>query len=218
MLNKVINKRQTTAGTHTTKLRASAFCAAIAVAAGVSAFVLSTHFAQAAGGNLQASQMHLHETAIQLPDLSFYDVGNRQYFLHDFKGKVLVVNFWATWCPPCVHELPTLDALQATMGGDDLQVIALSVDRGGARQAAEYLSRRGLAHLHPYGDRRSQFLQAVNPGSAKLPTTLIIDGQGREVARYIGMADWNSPAMQSRLRGFIAAGKTEPAAAQAAAQ
>jgi thiol-disulfide isomerase/thioredoxin len=120
--------------------------------------------------------------------------------LADFKGRVLVVNFWATWCPPCVHEMPTLDALQAALGGDGFAVVAISQDRGGMGVAKPFHDSHGWS-LSLYAEAAGHF--ARDAALQGLPTSLIVDKQGREVARLEGTAEWNSPEMIAVLRKLM---------------
>ena len=131
------------------------------------------------------------------PTTAFTDAGGVSHTLADFKGRVLVVNFWATWCEPCVREMPTLDALQAKLGGDGFNVIAVNQDRDGAK-AASFLESKGWHHLALYLEPGMQF--AKDARLRGLPTTLVIDRGGREVARLEGPSVWDSPEMIAALR------------------
>ncbi|TAL03415.1 MAG: TlpA family protein disulfide reductase [Rhodospirillaceae bacterium] len=133
----------------------------------------------------------------------FSDESGTPRTLHDFAGRVLVVNFWATWCGPCVQEMPTLDALQATLGGDGFAVVAISQDRGGSGVAKPFLEANGWRHLALYTEPDAHFVK--DAALAGLPTSLIVDRNGREVARLEGAAAWNSPEMVATLRKLMAA-------------
>lgn len=108
--------------------------------------------------------------------------------LADLKGKVLLVNFWATWCAPCVAEMPELNRLQKEAGSDRFQVLAISQDREGAAVARPFLEKHGLDALALYTDPSLGLGRALKLQG--LPTTLILDAQGRELGRLVGMADW----------------------------
>jgi len=108
--------------------------------------------------------------------------------LADLKGKVLLVNFWATWCAPCVAEMPELNRLQKEAGSDRFQVLAISQDREGAGVARPFLEQHGLDALALYTDPSLGLGRALKLKG--LPTTLILDAQGRELGRLVGMADW----------------------------
>ncbi len=122
--------------------------------------------------------------------------------LADFQGKVVVVNLWATWCAPCIREMPTLDSLQKDLGGDDLQVIAMSQDREGEPIARPFMEKNDWSNLDLFVAPDLAFARAAEVKS--LPTTLIIDKQGREVARLQGTAEWDSEDIRSILRDLIA--------------
>jgi thiol-disulfide isomerase/thioredoxin len=111
--------------------------------------------------------------------------------LADFRGRVVLLNFWATWCAPCVEEMPSLDRLQAKLGGRGLSVVALSQDRQGAEVVEPFYDRLGLSHLEVYLDPRNRIGRAFEVRG--LPTTILIDRQGRAVAMTMGPAEWDSP-------------------------
>ena len=106
--------------------------------------------------------------------------------LASFRGKPLLVNLWATWCAPCVAEMPTLDRL-AGQAGDRLQVVAVSQDLDGAAKVRPFFAERGFAHLRPYLDPKV----ALSTGyGVNLPATILYDANGREVWRRVGGLDW----------------------------
>jgi thiol-disulfide isomerase/thioredoxin len=141
------------------------------------------------------------ETPQVLPATTFSDEKGTTRTLRDFGGRVLVVNFWATWCAPCIEEMPSLDALEASLGGDKFAIVAINQDRNGAEVARPFLEKNGWSHLALYTDPRSQ---AVRDMAVRgLPTSLIIDGEGREVARLEGTAHWDSPEMVAHLQALI---------------
>ncbi len=121
----------------------------------------------------------------------------------DWAGRVVLMNFWATWCPPCLKEMPSLDRLQAALGGEDFEVVAVSTDRGDPGKPARWLADNGIERLALFHDPRLRLAQA----SALLgqPTTLVIDRQGREIARFTGETEWDAPEAQALLRAVIAA-------------
>ncbi|MDR3516188.1 MAG: TlpA disulfide reductase family protein [Azospirillaceae bacterium] len=123
-----------------------------------------------------------------VPSLRFVDGDGHTVGLGDFAGKVVLLNLWATWCGPCVREMPSLDRLQATMGGSDFVVIALSVDRGGLATVVPFFQRTGVRSLPIYLDPAGGAAQRL--GVRGLPTTLLIDRDGHEVARAEGAVDW----------------------------
>lgn len=110
--------------------------------------------------------------------------------LDQFKGRVVVVNFWATWCAPCRRELPSLGRLQERIGSQDLAVLAVSIDRRGADKVRPFLDEVPLPHLSVYLDQKNKLGRAF--GTIGLPTTVVVDQKGVEVGRLVGPAEWDS--------------------------
>lgn len=135
------------------------------------------------------------------PNEGFEDSLGGKVRIADFKGQVVVLNFWASWCGPCVAEMPTLDALQADLAGAGLKVIAVSLDRDGIKKAAPFFRRTGVKNLKLYTDRTSDLFQELE-GSA-LPTTYLIDRDGKVVEIYIGATDWNTDAVKGVLKKYL---------------
>lgn len=136
-----------------------------------------------------------------VPTVRFTDASGRAMTLEDFRGRVVVLNLWATWCTPCVAEMPTLDRLQQQVGEDAI-VVALSIDRGGQEAVREFYDRTGVKNLKIFVDptmRAQSDLRVLG-----LPTTLIIDGQGRERGRLVGPAEWDDAAAVDLVRGAMA--------------
>jgi thiol-disulfide isomerase/thioredoxin len=143
------------------------------------------------------------------PALSFVGKDGERIDLADFKGKVVLLNLWATWCAPCVKEMPALDALQARLGGDGFEVVALSLDRGGRNVVEPFLAKLGVRNLAMYLDPQSTAMSAFKPRG--LPTTMLIDREGYEVGRLEGDAEWNSEEAVKLLEHFIDNGVRSPA-------
>jgi len=118
------------------------------------------------------------------------------------KGKVLVVNFWATWCAPCIKEMPTLDALQAKLGPSGLQVLAVSQDREGLKVAQPFVEKNGWKNIALYVEPKARF--AKDAALRGLPTTIILDQTGQEVGRLEGTIDWTAPKVVDALSKLIA--------------
>jgi thiol-disulfide isomerase/thioredoxin len=144
----------------------------------------------------------LHDAPRALLSPPFSDAEGRTLTLEDFRGKVVLLNVWATWCVPCREEMPTLDALQARLGGDAFRVVALSIDRAGLLPVRRFYDEIGIRHLPIYlaEDLRTMFALAV----LGLPTTILIDRQGRELARLSGPAEWDSPEAVAFFETVIA--------------
>ena len=121
------------------------------------------------------------------PDALFEDPHGRPARIADFRGRPLLVNLWATWCGPCVVEMPSLDAL-AAREGESLTVLALSQDLEGRAKVTDFFAQRDFARLEPYLDPELRVMTAL--GIDTLPTTILYDAEGVEVWRMTGMADW----------------------------
>jgi thiol-disulfide isomerase/thioredoxin len=135
-----------------------------------------------------------------VPPLAFTDAEGKPYDLGAFPGRMLLVNLWATWCAPCVKEMPALDRAQQALEAEGWTVLPLSSDRGGAAQVAPFYERTGLKHLKIWLDPRGTVPRAV--GARGLPTTLVIDRRGQEVARLEGEAEWDAAPMLASLRAL----------------
>ncbi|MGV1955519.1 TlpA family protein disulfide reductase [Agrobacterium sp. 22-214-1] len=148
--------------------------------------------------------MVLSDTPKPLPDVQFSDGEGRPGTLADFRGKVVLVNVWATWCVPCREEMPTLDRLQAALGGDSFEVVALSLDRKGVEAVKPFYSEIGVSHLYIRINSSGQVLSAL--ALIGVPTTILIDPEGRELGRLMGPAEWDAPEMVAFLRSIIERG------------
>lgn len=138
--------------------------------------------------------------AAEVPDETFADGEGRERSLRDFQGKGVVLNFWATWCAPCVKEMPALDRLSA-LAGDAFSVAALSSDREGASVVREFYRKNGIKNLPVLVDSKSRLV--MKSGAKGLPTTLLIDPAGREVGRVVGPAEWDSGPVVAFLRACL---------------
>ena len=121
--------------------------------------------------------------------------------LRRFKGKVVLLNIWATWCPACLHELPSLDKLQAQLGGDKFTVVTLSVDEGGAENVFKYLKRLKIRNLPVYLDPAGRTAEAIEVHEG-LPWSFIIDHRGLLMGYMKGAADWPSKEGRALIRYY----------------
>ncbi len=144
----------------------------------------------------------LHAAPKPVPEIQFQDSEGKALTLQDFRGRVILLNIWATWCLPCRREMPTLDRLQAKLGGPDFEVLPLSIDRNGFEAITKFYREVGVKHLAMYLDGSAQAASTL--GAVGLPTTLLIDRDGRELGRLAGTAEWDSPDMIALINGYLA--------------
>ncbi len=129
------------------------------------------------------------------PSAAFTGPDDAPVTLAAFGGKPLLVNLWATWCAPCVAEMPTLDAL-ATKSGERMAVIAVAQDLQGAEVVDPWFQKAGLKALQPYLDPENGLLDAAN---SALPTSIFYDAEGREIWRVVGAIDWQGAEAKALL-------------------
>jgi thiol-disulfide isomerase/thioredoxin len=134
---------------------------------------------------------------------TLFQRGDQPATLSDFRGRAVLVNFWATWCAPCLKELPSLDALQGELGGDQFSVVAIAADPRGAEEAKAFLDRLKIRNLEFYADPQLRLAAELTPGV--LPVSILYDRKGREVGRLVGEADWSSPEARRLIEATIAA-------------
>lgn len=145
-------------------------------------------------------KLALHETPVDLPAAVFLDEADGEHPLADWKGKWVVLNFWATWCAPCRHEMPSLDRLQAAM--PQIAVLPVATGRNSVEAIAKFYGESGVTSLPVLRDPKSEL--ARNMGVLGLPVTVILNPEGREVARLIGDAEWDSASAQAVLGALVA--------------
>jgi len=138
----------------------------------------------------------------QAPEFRLQTPGRRFISLSDLRGKVVMVHFWATWCPPCVEEIPTLDKLYSSLMGKDFEMLAISVDEGGVEAVVPFVqkNRLNVPMLLDPGHRIASLY-----GTFKFPETYIVDRQGKVRYKAIGPRDWSDPSNVQLLRDIIAA-------------
>jgi thiol-disulfide isomerase/thioredoxin len=142
--------------------------------------------------------LHRYEAPVDPPEVGFLAGSEQNITLADFRGQGVVVNLWATWCAPCVKEMPALDRLQQQVADDNIAVIAVSSDRGGIAAVEPFMKEHDLIALKPYLDPQGAFTQALE--GRVLPSTFIINREGKVVARYLGPAEWDQPDMVALVR------------------
>jgi len=130
----------------------------------------------------------------RLPQLTFTDRDGKPRALADFQGKTVLLNLWATWCVPCRKEMPALDALQAKLGGDKFEVVAVNIDTRNLDKPRSWLQEVGITRLGYYADPSAKVFQDLKAiGKAfGMPTTLLVDPRGCELGALAGPAEWSS--------------------------
>ena len=126
----------------------------------------------------------------QVPQVAISDASGARLSLSSFKGKYILLNLWATWCAPCVKELPALARLKAAAASGGFAVVAVDVGRNTPGEARAFLDAHGAKALDTYVDSNIALLRAFN--AFGLPLTVLIDPQGREIGRAVGPAGWDS--------------------------
>lgn len=144
----------------------------------------------------------LHEAPKPIASIAFEDGQGRPRSLAEFRGKVVLLNIWATWCGPCRREMPSLDRLQGLLGGSDFEVVALSIDRAGLEVVRRFYTDVGIRNLAIYIDSSSRATRELS--TVGVPATLLVDRDGRELGRLIGPAEWDAPDIVQLLKRVIA--------------
>ncbi len=135
-------------------------------------------------------------------DVKFHDEAGDERDIAEWRGKMVLVNIWATWCGPCRHEMPALDRLQEMLGGDDFEVLALSIDRGGMDLPRAFYVENGIEQLALYNDATAR--AGVALGVFGIPTTVLLDRKGRLIGRLVGPAEWDDPAAVALVQATLA--------------
>ena len=149
----------------------------------------------------QVANFILYERPEPAPAITFTDEAGKPHSLADFRGRVVLVNFWATWCLPCKREMPSLDRLEATLGSERFQVLALSQDKIAVSKVRDFYFDQKIADLTLYIDQTGNSQRAF--AVTGLPATVLIDTRGRVVGRMVGPAEWDSPEAVALLRHFV---------------
>ncbi len=141
------------------------------------------------------------ETREALPDVGFLEGTGKPVNLKDLRGKLVLLNLWATWCAPCRKEMPSLARLQKALGSDKFQVVALAVDKSGLDGARKFLTDNKIEGLDLFADPTAHDGPALKV--IGMPTSILIDADGREIGRLIGPAEWDSPEAKRLIEAFL---------------
>jgi thiol-disulfide isomerase/thioredoxin len=142
----------------------------------------------------EVAALTVARTPKRLPDLAFLDDFGARKTLADWRGRTVLFNLWATWCAPCRKEMPSLDALQAKLGGPSFEVVTVNIDTRDATKPKIWWKELGLSKLGYYADPQAKVFQDLKEiGKAfGMPTTILIDAAGCEIATLSGPAEWAS--------------------------
>ncbi len=151
------------------------------------------------GGDLAAFVKKSSPAA--LANITFEDGSGKPKSLADFRGKTILLNFWATWCAPCKAEMPSLDRLQSQLGSDKFEVVAVALDHKGRNAAQTFLDATKSDNLKLYIDPTAKAGSALNV--VGMPVTILIDPEGREIGRLVGPAEWDSPAAIALIKAAL---------------
>jgi thiol-disulfide isomerase/thioredoxin len=140
-----------------------------------------------------------------VPDLVFQDATGAQKRLSDWRGRTILLNLWATWCVPCRREMPALDELQAKLGSDDFQVVAVNIDTRDLEKPKTWLKEAGITSLGYFSDEKAKVFQDLKLiGKAfGMPTSMLIDKAGCEVGTIAGPAEWASDDAVKLIRAAL---------------
>ncbi len=163
----------------------------------LSLLCLSLSLANSASVFAKDFESYFHSKPLPTPEILFQDKEKRTYSLSKFKGKVLLVNIWATWCKPCVEEMPSLDRLQKSSQKDGIYVFPISLDQKPVEEIAAFFTRYKIKNLPVLKDYHRSFGNLSVQG---LPTTIIINRKGEEVGRVTGAIEWDDPFILEYLK------------------
>ena len=150
-------------------------------------------------GDMRA--MAIHTTPVAASDISFVRGDGAEGRLADYHGQYVLLNFWATWCAPCRHEMPSLDTLQRTLGGDNFAVVTLATGRNPPQAIRRFFEEIGITALPQHRDINQQIAQQM--GVFGLPITVLLNPDGQEIARLRGDADWASEEAMALINALI---------------
>jgi len=131
---------------------------------------------------------------LRLPDLAFEDAEGKPKKLSDWRGRIVLLNLWATWCVPCRKEMPALENLQTRLGGPNFEVVAVNIDTRDPEKPKNFLKEANLTRLGYFSDQKAKVFQDLKAIGRALgmPTSVLVDGEGCEIATIAGPAEWDS--------------------------
>jgi len=156
---------------------------------------------ESAGGETKSYVIDRSKAGEGLPDFVFSDEKAQDVTLARFAGKPVLINLWATWCAPCVAEMPQLDRIAGAYAKNGLQVLTISQDSMGADKVLPFFNAKGFRHIKPWLDPENQF--GFHYATGLLPTSVLYNAEGKEVARVSGALDWEGPEARTLLEEAI---------------
>lgn len=139
----------------------------------------------------EMKKLILHESPKAVSEEVFYRSNNDPIFLQSFSGSLTLVNFWATWCAPCLNEMPSLSNLQKLKGDKNFKVVTIATMRNSPKSIENFFDKMSIVNLTKYQDPKGKLARSLK--IAGLPLTILLNKDNKEVARFIGDADWSSP-------------------------
>ena len=153
----------------------------------------------------EVAALTMATTPLRLPDLAFADSEGKPRRLSDWRGKTVLLNLWATWCVPCRKEMPALETLQTRLGGQDFEVVAVNIDTRDPDKPKNFLKEANLTRLGYFTDQKAKVFQDLkNIGRALgMPTSVLVDAQGCEIATIAGPAEWASDDAMKLIQAAV---------------
>lgn len=146
-------------------------------------------------------KLNLHSTPQAVPDVAFVSADGTDMTLADYKGKLVLVNFWATWCAPCRKEMPALSALQSEFGGDNFEVVTIATGRNPPPAMAKFFDQIDVTNLPLHRDPKSALARQM--AVLGLPVSVILNAEGQEIGRLMGDADWHSDSARALIAALL---------------
>ena len=158
----------------------------------------------------EVAALTMASAPLRLPDLAFEDAEGKPRKLSDWRGKIVLLNLWATWCVPCRKEMPALDELQGKLGGKDFEVVAVNIDTRDPDKPRNFLKEANLTRLGFFADQKAKVFQDLKTIGRALgmPTSVLVDAQGCEIGTIAGPAEWASEDAVKLIKAAV-----KPAAA-----
>lgn len=190
------------------RITALSFFVAVAAAAAATIALVDTGTQTRKCGPVpdELAALQLADDPAPVAAIQYTDEAGTQRRLEEFREHGLVLNFWATWCAPCVREMPSLDRLRARAPGG-VAVVAISEDRGGVPRVESFYRKHEITTLGIAVDTGLRAARSLEVQG--LPTTLLIDAEGREIGRLAGAAEWDAPEVEAFIRSCIGDEKGE---------